>query len=130
MTVKISNSLCICTWWCLLSQSKHQSAVSCDGLPSGWKEVKTDTQFPVPPGDEVSLKCSPGHTLTGVSTVTCEEGTTFSPADSPSCVPGLFIENFLFHSPVIHSISLYRDLFKPLRGGGGVFGLSAIGSFS
>ena len=51
-------------------------------------------QFPLPPGTEVPLKCSPGHTLTGDTTVTCEEGTTFSFTESPSCVLGLIVETF------------------------------------
>ena len=51
--------------------------------------MQTETQFPLPPGDEVSLKCSPGHTLTGDSTVTCVEGTGFSFTVTPSCVLGL-----------------------------------------
>ena len=69
----------------------HHSAVSCESLPPSLKEMSTETQFPVPPGGEVSLKCSPGHTLTGDTTVTCVEGATFSFSDSPACVLGLFI---------------------------------------
>ncbi|XP_063691244.1 sushi, von Willebrand factor type A, EGF and pentraxin domain-containing protein 1-like [Bolinopsis microptera] len=45
----------------------------------------TETQFPLPPDNEVSLKCSPGYTLTGDSTVTCVEGTAFSFTKIPSC---------------------------------------------
>ena len=63
----------------------HTRCVSCEGLPSKWEEMMTETQFPLPPGDEVSLKCSPGHTLTGDNTVTCVEGTEFSFTNAPSC---------------------------------------------
>ena len=66
------------------------SKVSCESLPSSWKEVVTETQFPLPPGGEVSLKCSPGHTLTGDSTVTCVEGTKFTFTTTPSCDLGLW----------------------------------------
>ena len=56
--------------------------------------MTTDVQFPLPPGTEVPLKCGPGHTLTGDTTVTCEEGTTFSLNESPTCVYGLIIESW------------------------------------
>ncbi|XP_063686558.1 uncharacterized protein LOC134820256 [Bolinopsis microptera] len=61
----------------------HIRCVSCESLPSNWKEIITETQFPLPPGAEVSLKCSPGHTLTGDSTLTCVEGTNFSSMNTP-----------------------------------------------
>ena len=63
--------------------------VSCEGLPESWKEMTTETQFPLTPGSEVSLKCSTGYTLTGDTTVTCTEGTVFSFIEAPSCVQGL-----------------------------------------
>ena len=53
--------------------------------------MMTETEFPRPPGDEVSLKCSPGHTLTGDSTIICVEGTDFSSTNAPSCIKGLKI---------------------------------------
>ena len=65
------------------------SAVSCEGLPMNWKEILTETQFPLPPGSKVSLKCGPGHSLTGDTTVTCIEGREFSFDNVPSCVLGL-----------------------------------------
>ena len=64
----------------------------------------TETQFPLPPGDEVSLKCTPGHTLTGDTTVTCQEGTNFSFAHSPYCTSGLFAD--------ITSLARIGDLFS------------------
>ena len=45
----------------------------------------TETAFPVPPGSEVSLKCSIGYTLTGDTTVTCKEGRTFLFNNTPAC---------------------------------------------
>ena len=71
------------------SDQTQKISVSCEGLPVGWKEIRTETQFPVPPGEEVSLKCSSGHTLTGDNTVTCLEGTNFKLNDAPTCVKGL-----------------------------------------
>ena len=54
-----------------------------------WAEIKTETQFPQPPGSEVSLKCSTGYTLTGDTTVTCKEGRTFLFFVAPVCQLGL-----------------------------------------
>ena len=82
------------------------SAVSCESLPSSWKGIMSETQFPMPPGSEVSLKCSPGHSLTGDAIVKCEEGTTFSFTVSPSCVLGLRI---------IKSITLVVDITKGIH---------------
>jgi len=65
--------------------------------------MMTETEFPLPPGDEVSLKCSPGHTLTGDSTVTCVEGTDFSSANTPSCVLGSKIKYFVSNLSIIKS---------------------------
>ena len=67
------------------------SSVSCESLPTSWKEIITETQFPLPPGSEVSLKCSPGHTLTGDSTVTCVQGTDFSFINTPFCELGTMV---------------------------------------
>ena len=67
--------------------------VSCEGLPQNWKEITTETQFPIPPGTEVSLKCSTGHTLNGDNTVTCVENTEFSFDDTPSCSQGIDLDN-------------------------------------
>ena len=53
--------------------------------------MMTETQFPLPPGSEVSLKCSPGHTLTGDSTVTCVQGTDFSFVNTPFCELGTMV---------------------------------------
>lgn len=53
-------------------------------------EITTETQFPLPPGAEVSLKCSAGFTLTGDTTVTCEEGTSFLFESAPVCQLGLY----------------------------------------
>ena len=75
---------------------KKHSLVSCESLPSSWKQVETESQFPIPPGSEVSLKCSPGHSLTGDDIVTCDEGTTFLFNDSPSCVLGEVMNNLYF----------------------------------
>ena len=61
---------------------------SCEGLPESWMEMKTETQFPLPPGSEVSLMCNTGYTLTGDMTVTCT-GTELSFNETPSCVLGL-----------------------------------------
>ena len=52
--------------------------------------MTTETQFPLPPGSEVSLKCSTGYTLTGDTTVTCEKGETFSFTILPVCELGRF----------------------------------------
>ena len=54
-------------------------------------EMTTETQFPQPPGSEVSLKCSTGYTLTGDTTVTCKEGRhfLFSSTTDPACQLGL-----------------------------------------
>ena len=49
----------------------------------------TETAFPVPPGSEVSLKCSVGYTLTGDTTVTCKEGRTFLFNNTPACQIGM-----------------------------------------
>ncbi|KAL5248183.1 hypothetical protein ACHWQZ_G017382 [Mnemiopsis leidyi] len=59
--------------------------VSCEGLPDSWRNMKTETQFPLPPGNEVSLKCRTGYTLSGDKTVTCQEGGTFSFTNPPVC---------------------------------------------
>ncbi|KAL5263909.1 hypothetical protein ACHWQZ_G005104 [Mnemiopsis leidyi] len=69
-----------------LANEEQTKCESCEGLPESWKEIKTETQFPLPPGSEVSLKCSTGYTLTGDKTVTCTEGTTFSFTETPLCV--------------------------------------------
>ena len=69
-------------------------------------EITTETQFPLPPGAEVSLKCSAGFTLTGDMTVTCKEGTTFLFESAPVCQLGLhqavdmsylIVQKFAFH---------------------------------
>ena len=87
---------------CFFKIYKYQNrSVSCESLPSNWKEIITETQFPLPPGAEVSLKCSPGHTLTGDSTVTCVEGTDFSSANTPSCVLGSKIKYFVSNLSII-----------------------------
>ena len=67
--------------------------VSCEGLPQNWKEITTETQFPIPPGTEVSLKCSTGHTLNGDNTVTCTKDREFSFDDTPSCLLGRELDN-------------------------------------
>ncbi|KAL5255425.1 hypothetical protein ACHWQZ_G010852 [Mnemiopsis leidyi] len=59
--------------------------VSCEGLPESWRNMKTEPQFPLPPGSEVSLKCRTGYTLSGDNTVTCQEGRTFSFTTAPVC---------------------------------------------
>ena len=51
--------------------------------------MTTETQFPLSPGSEVSLKCSTGYTLTGDATVTCTGGKAFSFTDAPLCAEGL-----------------------------------------
>ena len=58
--------------------------------------MKAETQFPVPPGSEVSLKCSTGYTLTGDTTVTCKEGRTFlfTSNNDPACQLG-YSDEFL-----------------------------------
>ncbi|KAL5266359.1 hypothetical protein ACHWQZ_G003697 [Mnemiopsis leidyi] len=63
----------------------HSSCESCGGLPESWTEMKTETQFPLQPGSEVSLKCSAGYTLTGDTMVTCVKGTLFSFNQPPLC---------------------------------------------
>ena len=50
--------------------------------------MKTETQFPLPPGSVLSLKCNTGYTLTGDATVTCA-GTELSFTEAPSCMLGL-----------------------------------------
>ena len=59
--------------------------------------MTTEIQFPIPPGDEVPLKCSTGHTLNGDTTVTCVKGTDFSFTNAPSCVLGWSEYSFLSH---------------------------------
>ena len=54
-----------------------------------WHEIVADTQFPLPPGAEVSLSCSTGHTLSGDRVVTCVDGENFSFTNAPSCTIGL-----------------------------------------
>ena len=73
-----------------------QPTVSCESLPFSWREMMSVTQFPIRPGRKVSLKCNPGHSLTGDNTVTCKEGTEFSFIHSPSCVRGTNLENLSF----------------------------------
>ena len=51
--------------------------------------MTTETQFPLPPGSEVSLKCSTGFTLTGDNIVTCVKGTQFSFNQPPVCALGM-----------------------------------------
>ena len=71
--------------------------------------MTTETQFPLPPGSEVSLKCTTGYTLTGDTTVTCKEGRTFLFTNAPVCQLGLTFNlsiNFafaLFCFPPFHS---------------------------
>ena len=55
--------------------------------------MKTETQFPLPPGSVLSLKCNTGYTLTGDTTVTCA-GTELSFTVAPSCVLGLSSKSF------------------------------------
>ena len=51
--------------------------------------MTTETQFPLPPGSEVSLKCSTGYTLTGDNVVTCAKGSQFSFNQTPVCSLGM-----------------------------------------
>ncbi|KAL5259814.1 hypothetical protein ACHWQZ_G010058 [Mnemiopsis leidyi] len=69
-----------------LASEDQTKCESCEGLPESWKHITTERQFPLPPGSEVSLKCSTGHTLTGDTTVTCTDGTVFSFTEAPLCV--------------------------------------------
>ena len=76
---------------------------SCEGLPENWTEMKTETQFPLPPGSEVSLMCNTGYTLTGDTTVTCT-GTELSFNEAPSCVLGLRMNKSLINSFLINLV--------------------------
>ena len=88
--------------------------------------METETQFPLPPGSEVSLKCSTGYTLTGDTTVTCKEGTTLLFNNTPVCQLGLTFDlsiNFAFalfcfapfHFFILHHffLSFLRCVFSP-----------------
>ncbi|KAL5246540.1 hypothetical protein ACHWQZ_G018681 [Mnemiopsis leidyi] len=82
-----------------LANTDRTKCESCESLPYDWTEITTETQFPLPPGSEVSLKCRTGYTLSGDNTVTCQEGRTFSFTIAPVCqletCTGMMIENFL-----------------------------------
>ena len=82
--------------------------VSCEGLPESWKNIATETQFPLTPGSEVSLKCGTGYTQTGDTTVTCTEGTEFSFTEAPSCVQG-------FSKIQYNAFSVVKTVFKMNR---------------
>ncbi|KAL5253100.1 hypothetical protein ACHWQZ_G015760 [Mnemiopsis leidyi] len=104
-----------------VSNEERTKCVSCEGLPKSWKNVNTETQFPLPPRSEVSLKCRTGYTLSGDRTVTCQEGRTFSFTNPPVCqldtcsgfpseLSGLTPDNTfpVFHNKVV-SVSCTRD---------------------
>ena len=72
--------------------------MSCEGLPESWKEMTTETPFPLSPGSEVTLTCSADYTLTGDTTVTCTEGREFSFTEAPLCAEGLSTDlSFIAH---------------------------------
>ena len=75
--------------------------MSCEGLPESWKEITTETQFPLTPGSEVSLKCSAGYTLIGDTTVTCTEGREFSFSEAPLCAEGLSMNLLLVNFTIL-----------------------------
>ena len=80
-----------------------------------WTDVETGAGFPVPHGTAVTVSCPTGYEQGEVTTVTCDEGTTFTYTTPPSCTekskaPG----SFLFHYKIINikkdsSKSIYHD---------------------
>ena len=89
-------------------------SVWCSSLPPSWRKITTETQFPLKPGSEVALKCSPGHTLTGDSAVTCLEGTTFSYTNTPTCTLGLVINVSLYDSRNLERCSAQILIWIPI----------------
>ena len=67
----------------------------CTALPSIDNLITTET-FPVDYSTEVSVECSTGHTLSGDSSITCEQGTTFNFEDEPVCNIGREIKFIFF----------------------------------
>ncbi|KAL5265953.1 hypothetical protein ACHWQZ_G006558 [Mnemiopsis leidyi] len=61
------------------------ACVSCSGINPNWSNILTETQFPIPPGTEVSVFCRPGHTLSGDTAVTCLQDTEFHFTTPPLC---------------------------------------------
>ena len=67
--------------------------------------MTTETQFPLTPGSEVTLKCSAGYTLTGDTTVTCTEGREFSFTEAPLCAEGLSSDLLLINFTIFLELS-------------------------
>ena len=57
---------------------------TCTALPS-IDNLETEETFPVDYGTVVSVDCSTGYTLSGSSSITCEQGTTFNSVNEPVC---------------------------------------------
>ena len=47
--------------------------------------MKTDTQFPVLQGTEITLTCEAGHVIKGDATVTCLHDNQFQFSTEPTC---------------------------------------------
>ena len=70
---------------------RQQPVKSCTGLPDYWSGiVTTSTAFPAANGEVISLTetCPDGNKYFGPTEVTCLDGTMFSFARSPQCMPG------------------------------------------
>ena len=57
----------------------------CTGLPAGWTDVESSASFPEPHNTPITVSCPTGYELGGDTTVTCDEGTTFTYTTIPSC---------------------------------------------
>ena len=55
---------------------------TCTALPNIDNLITTET-FPVDYSTEVSVECNTGHTLSGDSSITCVQGTTFNYGSVP-----------------------------------------------
>ena len=64
------------------------SDVECDGLPSTWTNMTTNTLFPVPAGTILVMACNDGFANQGASNVTCLANSTYSYSAEPQCING------------------------------------------
>ena len=91
-----------CTFNFLLSEK-------CDGLPNlASMELKSLTDFNVKYGQNVTLACSPGFSLTGDKVIRCVKNREFVYNEIPNCVQG---KSLYGHEIPIHFLGPFFESF-------------------
>ncbi|KAL5272276.1 hypothetical protein ACHWQZ_G000482 [Mnemiopsis leidyi] len=64
----------------------YRYGIVCTGLNPAWKNIRTETTFPVNTETELTVTCEDEFLLKGSDTVTCTDDTTFNSDTTPACV--------------------------------------------